>query len=188
MPLNNFKFPSKLLWPTLALMSAVPLVLASQTSSNHVSSMELSSFRGSLRSILLPIEDIKLSAGAAGIISSYLVDEGKRVSAGDIILELDTQEDVVGIMQSEALLDGTEAELEKTRKDFARSLTTPWRAPRFSGPESFSCRAVRKTSGAKINTSFAPRPRTRASTETQRQKRSTLSISQTPTGGRTTHQ
>ncbi len=121
MPQNNSKFPSKLLWPTLALLSAVPLALASQTSSNLASSMELSSFRGSLRSILLPIEDIKLSAGAAGIISRYMVDEGKRVSAGDIILELNTQEDVVAIMQAEALLDGTEAELEKTRKDFARA-------------------------------------------------------------------
>lgn len=121
MPLKNSKYPSKLLWAALALLSAVPLALTSQTSSNHATSMGLSSFRGSLRSILLPIEDIKLSAGAAGIISSYMVDEGKRVSAGDIILELDTQEDVVAIMQAEALLDGTEAELEKTRKDFARA-------------------------------------------------------------------
>ena len=121
MPQYNTKSPSKLLWPTLVLLAAVPLALASQTSLNHVSSMGLSSFRGSLRSILLPIEDIKLSAGAAGIISAYMVDEGKRVTAGQIILELDTKEDVVAIMRAEALMDGTVAELEKTRKDFSRA-------------------------------------------------------------------
>ncbi len=121
MPQYNSKFPSKLLWPTLALLAAVPLALASQTSSTHTSSLELSSFRGSLRSIILPIEDIKLSAGAAGIISGYMVEEGKRVSAGEIILELDTEEDLVAIMRAKALLEGTVAELEKTRKDFARA-------------------------------------------------------------------
>ena len=98
-----------------------PLLFAvGQSPSTSSYLLEPDTYRGSLRSVLLPREDIKLSAASAGIIKIYHVEEGQRVSAGEVVLELDAREEKAAVNQSESILEGAAAELEKARKDMKR--------------------------------------------------------------------
>lgn len=76
--------------------------------------------RGSLRSVLAPRYDIKLSSRAAGIVEKILVPEGSRISAGQPILSLNSQEEEAEVAQAKASLRGTEADYERAKNDFAR--------------------------------------------------------------------
>ena len=40
---------------------------------------------------MVPLEDIRLSSAAAGVIAGYHLEEGDTLKAGDIILELDSE-------------------------------------------------------------------------------------------------
>lgn len=77
--------------------------------------------RGSLRSILSPKHDIKLSSPAAGIVETIHVPEGSRVSSGDALISLDSRQEAADLAQAEATLRGIEAEYERTRTEFARA-------------------------------------------------------------------
>ncbi len=103
---------------TLCLNPLLFAVGQSPSTSSYL--LEPDTYRGSLRSVLLPREDIKLSAASAGIIKIYHVEEGQRVTAGEVILELDAREEQAAVNQSEAALEGAAAELEKARKDMKR--------------------------------------------------------------------
>ncbi len=103
---------------TLILIPQLFAVGQSPSASTYL--LESDTYRGSLRSVLLPREDIKLSAASAGIINRYHVEEGRQVIAGDVILELDAREEEAAVNQAEAILDGAAAELEKARKDMKR--------------------------------------------------------------------
>lgn len=106
----------------LIILFLIPSLLAvGQLPSSSTYLLEPGAYRGSLRSVLLPREDIKLSAASAGIIKSYRVEEGQRVISGEVILELDAREEEAAVNQSEAILDGAVAELEKARKDMERA-------------------------------------------------------------------
>lgn len=114
-------FPSMmglLAYITLSLMSPILAVGQSATTASHP--LEPSAYRGSLRSVLLPREDIKLSAASAGIIKNYHIEEGQRVKAGEVILELDAREENAAVNHAQALLEGAAAELERARKDMVR--------------------------------------------------------------------
>ena len=104
---------------TLFLIPSLFAVGQSPSASSYL--LEQDTYRGSLRSVLLPREDIKLSASSAGIINRYHVAEGQQVIVGEVILlELDAREEEAAVNQSEAVLDGAAAELEKARKDMKR--------------------------------------------------------------------
>ncbi len=104
----------------ITLLFLQSLLAIGQSPSLSTYPLDPGSYRGSLRSVLLPREDIKLSAASAGIIKIYHVKEGQRVVAGDVILELDSREEEAAVNQAEAVLDGAAAELEKARKDMKR--------------------------------------------------------------------
>jgi RND family efflux transporter MFP subunit len=76
--------------------------------------------RGSLRSVLRPISDIRLSAKAAGIIERFHVEEGASLRAGDPILSLDMDAERAELMQTEAMVRGTQAELERATAEYER--------------------------------------------------------------------
>ena len=82
--------------------------------------IESTAYRGSLRSVLLPREDIKLSTASAGIIKIYHIEEGQKIKAGAVILELDAEEENAAVNHAQAIVDGATAELEKARQDMGR--------------------------------------------------------------------
>lgn len=69
--------------------------------------------RGSLRSILAPRHDIKLSSPAAGVVEKLYVAEGSRVATGNVLLSLDSQQETAEVAQAQATLRGIEAEYER---------------------------------------------------------------------------
>lgn len=73
------------------------------------------------RSVLLPAASVNLSAPAPGIIRSQPVPEGARVSAGEVILELDSREDQARVKEAEAQLDLAGAEVARTESAFRRA-------------------------------------------------------------------
>ena len=77
--------------------------------------------RGSLRSILAPRHDLKLSSPAAGIVEKLHVPEGSRVSAGDPLISLDSQQEIAEVAQAQATLRGIEAEYERATLEFTRA-------------------------------------------------------------------
>jgi len=77
--------------------------------------------RGSLRSVLAPKLDIKLSSRAAGVVEKIHVAEGATVSAGEAIISLDSQQEEAEVAQSLAVVRGIEAELERVTNEFARA-------------------------------------------------------------------
>jgi RND family efflux transporter MFP subunit len=73
-----------------------------------------------LRSVLVPAQDIQVSCRAAGVIEKCPVEEGTRVKAGDIILELNSELEQADIYQAKAVLAGAVADLTRAQKDFDR--------------------------------------------------------------------
>lgn len=76
--------------------------------------------RGSLRSVLAPKYDIKLSFPAAGIVEKILLSEGSRLRAGQPIMILDSRQEEAEVAQATASLHGTQADLERAQTEFAR--------------------------------------------------------------------
>ncbi|HQU08813.1 MAG TPA: efflux RND transporter periplasmic adaptor subunit [Opitutales bacterium] len=94
-----------------------------ESSSSGVAAPEPVAFRvgrGSMRSILEPKDDVYLSAQADGVVRAYPKNEGDRVKAGDVLVELDDRMEVAEVEQAKAVLIAAEAELEKAKKDFIR--------------------------------------------------------------------
>ncbi len=80
-----------------------------------------SASRGSLRSVLRPIADVRLSARAAGVIERFHVDEGATVRVGDPIISLDMDTEKAEVLQAEAVLRGAKAELDRAIAEFERT-------------------------------------------------------------------
>jgi RND family efflux transporter MFP subunit len=76
--------------------------------------------RGSLRAVLQPIQESKLSSRAAGIIERYQAEEGQSVRAGDPIIVLDSDQESAEVAQAEAVLRGSQADLDHAQRDFER--------------------------------------------------------------------
>lgn len=79
------------------------------------------SVRGSLRSVLRPIADVRVSSKAAGIIQRFHVQEGAKLNAGDAILSLDQDTERAELAQAEALVAGSRAELERAALEYERA-------------------------------------------------------------------
>ncbi|MBL9208528.1 MAG: efflux RND transporter periplasmic adaptor subunit [Opitutaceae bacterium] len=77
--------------------------------------------RGSLRSILAPRQDPKLSSRAAGVVEKLHVPEGSMVSAGDPLISLDSQQEVAEVAQAQATLRAIEAEHERATLELTRA-------------------------------------------------------------------
>lgn len=76
--------------------------------------------RGSLRSVLRPSADLKLSARAAGFIERFHVTEGSPVKAGEPIVSLDADMEKAQVVQAEAMLRGAQADFERAQAEFDR--------------------------------------------------------------------
>jgi RND family efflux transporter MFP subunit len=92
--------------------------------------------RGSLRSIVRPAQDIRLSSRAAGIVQRYLAEEGQTIKSGDQILTLDDDQEKAEVAQAEAVLRGAEADMERAEAEFER--TKPLSAERIYSPKQFA--------------------------------------------------
>jgi len=77
--------------------------------------------RGSLRAIIQPAQDIRLSSRAAGIIQRYDADEGQPIKAGASIMVLDDDQEKAEVAQAEAVLRGTEAEVGHAEREYDRA-------------------------------------------------------------------
>ncbi|MBI4659562.1 MAG: efflux RND transporter periplasmic adaptor subunit [Verrucomicrobia bacterium] len=92
--------------------------------------------RGSLRSIVRPAQDIRLSSRAAGIVQRYMAEEGQTIKSGDQILILDDDQEKAEVAQAEAVLRGAEADMERAEAEFER--TKPLSAERIYSPKQFA--------------------------------------------------
>lgn len=77
--------------------------------------------RGSLRSVLRPVADVRVSSKAAGVIEHFHVEEGAAVKIGDPILSLDMDTERAELAQAIALVDGAKAELDRTTSEYERA-------------------------------------------------------------------
>lgn len=77
--------------------------------------------RGSLRSVLRPIADVRVSSKAAGVIEQFHVEEGAALQVGDPILSLDMDAERAELAQAIALVDGAKAELDRTTSEYERA-------------------------------------------------------------------
>lgn len=77
--------------------------------------------RGSLRAIVQPAQDIRLSVRAAGIIQRYEAEEGQTLKKDAPILVLDDHEERAQLAQAEAMLRGAQAELAHAEGEFERA-------------------------------------------------------------------
>jgi RND family efflux transporter MFP subunit len=77
--------------------------------------------RGSLRSVLRPIADVRVSSRAAGVIERFHVEEGAALQEGDPILSLDMDAERAELAQTIALVDGAKAELDRTTSEYERA-------------------------------------------------------------------
>jgi RND family efflux transporter MFP subunit len=77
--------------------------------------------RGSLRSVLRPIADIRVSSKAAGVIERFHVEEGAALKAGDPILSLDMDAERAELAQAVAMVAGAQAEFERTNSEYERA-------------------------------------------------------------------
>ncbi|WP_242524321.1 efflux RND transporter periplasmic adaptor subunit [Methylacidiphilum caldifontis] len=76
--------------------------------------------RSSYRAILLPVEDVRISAKAAGILEKFFFEEGAYVKKGDIIAQLNTEDERAEMVRAEAEVTVCQAELEKAQMEYKR--------------------------------------------------------------------
>lgn len=79
--------------------------------------------RGSLRGVLTPVEDLQLSSRATGVIEKFGANEGQRVNAGDLLVQLNSDVERAEVARAEAVLESTNAEWEHTRRELERRTT-----------------------------------------------------------------
>ena len=107
-----------LLWGCLAALGAAVAGAQVALPSSEASPTEGS--RGSLRSVLRPVADIRVSSRAAGVIQTFHVEEGAKLKAGDPILSLDMDAERAEVAQAEAMIAGAKAELERATLEYER--------------------------------------------------------------------
>ena len=73
------------------------------------------------RAVLLPAASVNVSASSPGIIRSQPVAEGERVKAGQLVVELDPQEEESRVKEAEGMFDATVAELARAEAAFHRA-------------------------------------------------------------------
>lgn len=79
--------------------------------------------RGSLRSVIAPREDVRLSTPVDGVIVEYYKKEGDPVVKGEAIVRLDDRLEKAEVERADAMRLGAQAELNRSQKDFDRVTT-----------------------------------------------------------------
>ncbi|ACD82585.1 efflux RND transporter periplasmic adaptor subunit [Candidatus Methylacidiphilum infernorum] len=110
-----FFFSSLPLWAADASVDLSDLNMSERPVENFLEDRS-----ASYRAILLPIEDVRISAKASGILEKYFFEEGAVVKKGDVIAQLNTEEEKTEIARAEAQFSVCQAELEKSQREFQR--------------------------------------------------------------------
>jgi RND family efflux transporter MFP subunit len=76
--------------------------------------------RGSFRSVLQAVNDVRLSSRAAGVVETIHVAEGSHVKKDQPIISLDADQEKAEVAQAEAALRGAQAEVERAEAEFKR--------------------------------------------------------------------
>ncbi len=76
--------------------------------------------RGSLRSVIIPKEDIRLSSQSDGVILEYYKQEGERLEKGEPLIRLDDRMERAEVERAEANLQATKAEYDRALKEYNR--------------------------------------------------------------------
>ncbi len=76
--------------------------------------------RGSLRAVIAPKDDIRLSSQVDGIIIEYLKEEGDSVEKGEPIVHMDDRMEQAEVDKAEANLSAANAEHTRALKEFNR--------------------------------------------------------------------
>lgn len=117
----NLPVPSRFLLSLAAVVALLAASATAQVSLPPTPSSGDEAVRGSLRSVLRPIADVRVSSKAAGIIQRFHVQEGAKLNAGDAILSLDQDTERAELAQAEALVAGSRAELERAALEYERA-------------------------------------------------------------------
>ena len=112
--------------------------------------------RGSLRSVLRPIADVRVSSRAAGIIEKFHAEEGSPVKEGDPILSLDMDSEKAELAQAEAIVRGASAEFDRANAEYERA--RPLSAENiFSEKQLVEARTARDLSASRLAQAEASR-------------------------------
>lgn len=116
------KLLSVYVYAIIGLMFGCSCVFAQADAERNVS-VSSKTDRGSLRSVISPREDIRLSTPVEGVIVEYYKKEGEPVTQGEAIVRLDDRMEKAEVERTEAMVMAANAELERAQKDFNRVTT-----------------------------------------------------------------
>jgi HlyD family secretion protein len=128
----NGKKKSKRLWiiigTVLVVLVAVGALIAAKTGGTKIDPTKLAKVeKGDLAKSVVatgkiqPITKVEIKSKASGIVKKLYVDYGEHVHAGQLLAELDKDEMIAQVRQSEAQVQSMEASLNSAKADLARS-------------------------------------------------------------------
>jgi len=128
----NGKKKSKRLWliigTVLALLVVVGVLVAAKTGGTKIDPTKLAKVeKGDLAKSVVatgkiqPITKVEIKSKASGIVKKLYVDYGEHVKAGQLLAELDKDEMIAQVRQSEAQVQSMEASLNSAKADLQRS-------------------------------------------------------------------
>jgi HlyD family secretion protein len=128
----NGKKKSKRLWIILGTVLLVLIVagalIAAKTGGTKIDPTKLAKVeKGDLAKSVVatgkiqPITKVEIKSKASGIVKKLYVDYGQNVKAGQLLAELDKDEMIAQVRQSEAQVQSMEASLNSAKADLARS-------------------------------------------------------------------
>ena len=128
----NGKKKSKRLWiivgTVLLILVGVGALIAAKTGGTKIDPTKLAKVeKGDLAKSVVatgkiqPITKVEIKSKASGIVKKLYVDYGQYVKAGQLLAELDKEEMIAQVRQSEAQVQSTEASLSSAKADLARS-------------------------------------------------------------------
>jgi membrane fusion protein, multidrug efflux system len=71
----------------------------------------------------IPFEEAGIAAEAGGPVTMVGIEEGSRVSAGEVVVKLDEVKSELGVRQAEAMLAQAKADFERSKSDLERKRT-----------------------------------------------------------------
>lgn len=77
--------------------------------------------RGSMRGVLIPVQNLQLSSRAAGVIEKFGAEEGQVVSAGDMLVQLNADIERADVARAQAVVESTTAESYRANLELERS-------------------------------------------------------------------
>jgi HlyD family secretion protein len=128
----NGKKKSKRLWiiigTVLLVLIVTGVLIAAKTGGTKIDPTKLAKVeKGDLAKSVVatgkiqPITKVEIKSKASGIVKKLYVDYGQNVKAGQLLAELDKDEMLAQVRQSEAQVQSMEASLNSAKADLARS-------------------------------------------------------------------